>query len=175
MMKNRFLVFMLALGLLAGCAGQKEATKPTETQPPAASTAPTTSGAGQAQPTGQALDPFEDPANPLSKRVIYFDYNSDEVKPEYLDVVNAHARYLASHGSARVRLEGHADERGSREYNVALSERRAVSVKRLMLFQGVRPDQITVVAYGEERPVALCHNESCWSKNRRVEIVYEAR
>ncbi len=176
MMKNRFLAFLLAGLLLGGCAGQKEATKPTETQTPPATTAPSTSGAGAAQQaTGQALDPFEDPANPLSHRVIYFDYDSAEVKPQDLDIVNAHARYLASHASARVRLEGHADERGSREYNVALSERRALSVKRLMLFQGVRPDQITVVAYGEERPVALCHNESCWSKNRRVEIVYESR
>lgn len=176
---NRYLtILLLAAFTLTGCGGKKT-VKPETTGavvPTATGGAPasTTSGANAGQQAGmQALDPFEDPANPLSTRIIYFEYNSAEVRD--IDVVNAHARYLADTPGSRVRLEGHADERGSREYNVALSERRALSVKRLIMFQGVRPEQITTVAYGEERPVEFCHDDSCWSKNRRVEIVYESK
>jgi len=89
-------------------------------------------------------------------------------------VVGAHAKYLASHGSARVRLEGHTDERGSREYNIGLGERRAQAVRRALLLQGASEGQISTVSYGEERPAVPGHDEAAWAKNRRVEIVYLA-
>jgi len=134
-------------------------------------TSGTSMDAGTANP--DALDPFEDPASPLSKRVIYFDYDSTEVKD--IDSVNAHAQYLADNPGAKVRLEGHADERGTREYNVALSEERAMAVKRLMAFQPLQTDQISVLGFGEERPVAFGHDEKSWQLNRRVEIIYESK
>ncbi|CAG0911732.1 unnamed protein product [Cyprideis torosa] len=110
----------------------------------------------------------------LSTRVIYFDYDSTQIKSEFVAVVNAHGRNLADNPNARIRLEGHADERGSREYNIALSEYRAEAVRNLMKFQGVRDGQVETVAFGEEKPAELGHNETAWSRNRRVEIVYEA-
>lgn len=111
----------------------------------------------------------------LAKRVIYFDYDSAQIRSDFISVVNAHGRNLAENANARIRLEGHADERGSREYNIALSEYRAEAVRNLMKFQGVRAGQIETVAYGEEKPAELGHNETAWSRNRRVEIVYEAQ
>lgn len=170
------LVGALALG---GCAGNKEVTKPEIDRgaEPASVAAPETQGAGMGAGSATEMpaqrDPFEDFSNPLSQLVIYFDYDSSDVRD--LDIANAHAQYLADNPSAKVRLEGHADERGTREYNVALSERRALAVKELMMFRGVRPNQITIVAYGEERPVAFGHDEIAWQANRRVEIVYEAK
>ncbi len=178
------LLGILLVGVIAtGCAGNK--TKP-ETTIERGDTGPDTSAASSGTQIGGGnatameagagdgmLDPFSDPASPLSKNIIYFDYNSADV--EDIDIVNAHARYIAENPSARVRLEGHADERGTREYNVALSEQRAYAVKQLMLFQGVRPQQISIVAYGEERPVVYGHDEASYRENRRVEIVYESK
>jgi peptidoglycan-associated lipoprotein len=117
-------------------------------------------------------NPFEDPSNPLSKRTVYFDFDSSEIKAADRDVISAHAKYLASHPQSKVVLEGHADERGTREYNIALGERRAKAVKQFMLLQGASQSQIDVISFGEERPVALGHDESAWSLNRRVEILY---
>lgn len=120
-------------------------------------------------------DPFNDPANPLSKRVVYFDFDSSEVKGDDREVIMAHAQYLLSNPNEKVVLEGHADERGTREYNIALGERRAKAVSQLMVLQGVAQSQIDVVSFGEERPVALGHDESAWSVNRRVEILYPGK
>lgn len=123
---------------------------------------------------GQLAYPMdEDPASPLSKRVIYFDYDKSELPDEYRPIVQAHANFLGANPRARVVLEGHTDERGSREYNVALGERRAEATRRLMLFMGAAEDQIETVSFGEERPVALGHDESAWQQNRRVEIIYQ--
>ncbi len=121
------------------------------------------------------VHPLDQPDSLLAKRVIYFDFDSSQVKEEYRPVVEAHAKYLATNPSARIVLEGHADERGTREYNMALGERRANAVKQLMVLLGADPAQIDVVSYGEERPAVLGHDESAWSKNRRVEIVYKRR
>jgi len=118
---------------------------------------------------GAALN---DPNSPLARRVIYFDYDSSEILAEDQETVTAHATYLASNPGQMVTLEGHTDERGSREYNIALGERRAQSVQRVFELQGVSPDQITVVSYGEEKPAAEGHSETAWRLNRRVEIVY---
>lgn len=123
-----------------------------------------------------ALDPaLNDPSSPLSKRVIYFRYDSFEVLPEYQSVLNAHAAYLASHSSRSVTLEGNADERGSPEYNIALGEQRAKAVSKMMQLQGVNAGQLQVVSYGEEKPAVSGHDESAWQQNRRVEISYSGR
>lgn len=105
-------------------------------------------------------------------RVIYFAFDSDQLDSRSVAVVREHARYLVSHPSTRVVLEGHTDERGSREYNVGLGERRAYSVRRIFQQEGVNPSQMRVLSYGEERPAANCQNENCYAKNRRVVIVY---
>ena len=118
---------------------------------------------------------FDNPESLLSKRVIYFDFDKSTVRPEYRDIVAAHARYLASNPNAMVTLEGHADERGTREYNLGLGERRGNSVMDLMSAQGARGSQMVVVSYGEERPTCRVSDEDCWSMNRRVEVVYTAR
>lgn len=118
---------------------------------------------------------FENPESLLSKRTIYFDFDKSTVRPEFRGIVAAHADYLAAHPSARVTLEGHADERGTREYNLGLGERRGNSVMDLMSAQGARSNQVEVVSYGEERPTCRVSDEECWALNRRVEIVYTAR
>lgn len=118
---------------------------------------------------------FDNPESLLSKRVIYFDFDKSTVLPEYRGIVSAHAAYAAAHSSARVTLEGHADERGTREYNLGLGERRGNSVMGLMTAQGARGNQVVVVSYGEERPTCRVSDEDCWSLNRRVEVVYTSR
>ena len=122
-----------------------------------------------------ARNAINDPASPLSQKIIYFDFDQSTVLPEYQEVVNNHAKYLSDYPDARVRLEGHADERGTREYNIALGERRAKTVRQLMLLQGVGGDQVNTISYGEELPAALSHDEEAWALNRRVELVYEAQ
>jgi peptidoglycan-associated lipoprotein len=118
---------------------------------------------------------FDNSESLLSKRVIYFDFDKSEVRAEYRPIVAAHAAYVAANGSARVTLEGHADERGTREYNLGLGERRGNSISGLLSAAGARGGQLDTVSYGEERPVCRVSDDSCWSQNRRVEIVYTAR
>ncbi len=112
------------------------------------------------------------PANLLNVRVIYFDFDRSKVRAEFNEVIAAHATYLADNPGALMKLEGHADERGSREYNIGLGERRGNSVARHLGLQGAARGQLDVVSFGEERPVATGHDESAWALNRRVEIVY---
>jgi len=111
----------------------------------------------------------------LRERVIYFDFDQDSLRPESRSVVDCHAKYLRDRPSARAVLGGHADERGSREYNVGLSERRGNAVSSAFTASGASGGQVSVVSYGEERPVCLESTEDCWSRNRRVEIDYETR
>jgi peptidoglycan-associated lipoprotein len=118
---------------------------------------------------------LDEPDSPLSSRVIYFEYDSAKVNDESLAILEAHGNFIASNGNVSVRLEGHADERGSREYNIALGDRRAQSVRRILLFQGASSDQLETISYGEEQPAVLGHDDSAWSKNRRVELVYEVK
>lgn len=119
--------------------------------------------------------PLDNPAGMLSKRTVYFAFDSSEVKYDDREVIAAHASYLSNNPTARVTLEGHADERGSREYNIGLGERRANAVRKLMTLQGASSRNLETVSYGEERPADSDHNESAWSKNRRVEIIYTRR
>jgi len=118
---------------------------------------------------------LDNPDSVLSQREIYFAFDRSDVRAEYLPIIEAHAAYLRANPSARMLLEGHADERGSREYNLGLGERRGTSVQDLILANGASGSQIEVVSYGEERPVCRQSSESCWERNRRVEIVYTAR
>lgn len=138
-------------------------------------------GAEGAQARGaQAASSFQghvldDPQSLLSRRVIYFDYDSTAVRDADRLTIQAHAEYLASHANASVSLEGHADERGTREYNIALGERRAKAVRQMLLFQGAAAGQLETVSLGEERPLADGHDEASWQQNRRVEINYRTR
>lgn len=115
---------------------------------------------------------LKNPASLLSKRIVYFDYDQAAIKQEYKPLLNAHASYLRANPQVSVRLEGHADDRGSREYNLALSERRARTVRNYLTANGVRSGQMRVVGYGEELPAVTGQGERSWSKNRRVEIRY---
>ena len=115
---------------------------------------------------------LNDPNSPLSQRVLYFELDSSQISDADRDIITVHAEFLAAHSEISIVLEGHADERGSREYNIALGEKRAKAVKQLMTLQGVTENQIQVISFGEERPVALGHDASAWNLNRRVEILY---
>ena len=115
---------------------------------------------------------INNPKSILAQRVIYFDYDQSTILEKYKPILAAHAELLANYPEMRIRLEGHADERGSREYNVALSERRAETVRQYLSFKNVAPEQMETVAFGEEKPLVPSHNDTAWSKNRRVEINY---
>ena len=118
------------------------------------------------------LDPLDDPASDLFVRTIYFDYDSADIREDSLVTVREHGKYLSSNPERLVRLEGHADERGSREYNLALGESRAKSVRDILVLEGAQEAQIELVSFGEERPAVDGTDESALQLNRRVEIVY---
>jgi peptidoglycan-associated lipoprotein len=118
-------------------------------------------------------DPLDDPNSFVSKRVVYFDFDSSDVKDNFRDIVAAHGKYLAARPDTKVTLEGHADERGTREYNIALGERRIAAVKRILTLQGAAAGQVDSISYGEERPAALGHDENAWALNRRAEFIYK--
>lgn len=122
---------------------------------------------------GSQIDPDSIAGRAPKERVIFFDFNKSEIRPEYLDIITQHGRYLAQNPTGRVRLEGHTDERGTREFNIALGEARAKGIARMLQLQGVSSAQTRAVSYGEELPVDPAHNEAAWTKNRRVNIIYE--
>jgi len=131
------------------------------------------SGEGMSeQEAGFSGDPLDDPTSLLAKRVVYFDFDQSDIKGDFRAIIQAHAEYLANNSSVLVTLEGHADERGTREYNIALGESRANAVQRMLTLQGASSSQIRVVSYGEERPAALGHDEDSLALNRRVEFIY---
>ncbi len=119
-----------------------------------------------------ALAMLEQTEGALSNRTIYFEFDSAKLTSESIEILEVHGNFIAGNGEVSVRLEGHADERGSREYNIALGDRRAQSVRRVLLFQGASTDQVDTVSYGEEQPAMQGHNEEAWAKNRRVELIY---
>jgi len=124
------------------------------------------------KPGATGLNPLKDPNNVLSKRSIYFDFDRFDVKDEYRPLVEAHAKYLRENPGAKVLIQGNADERGSREYNVGLGQRRSDSVKKMMTLLGVKETQIESVSLGEEKPVCAEHAEDCWAKNRRGDVLH---
>ncbi len=170
----KLLVVMAVMGWLAACSstgGSKDGDVAIEDRGASGGyEGATTSGA-----TGYgdlSIDSLSDPNSPLSQRVIYFAYDSDEVAEQDRALVAAHAAFLSANPDVKVSVEGHTDERGAREYNIALGERRAQAVRRMLEFQGVSPQQISTVSFGEEKPAVEGHDESAWSMNRRVELVY---
>jgi peptidoglycan-associated lipoprotein len=170
-MKNLVSISALlaSLALLAGCPSKPKEIPP----PPPTPTTDNTSGVGD--PTGMAGDTDTMPGPPgelLSKRIVYFDFDRSDIRADSQTIVNAHAAYLAKNPAQKVRLEGHADERGSREYNIGLGERRGQAVRRALALQGVAETQLSTVSYGEERPAAAGSDEQAYGLNRRVEIVY---
>lgn len=121
------------------------------------------------------MHPLDDPDSLLSERVIYFEFDSADIREEDYEIVEAHGEYLVENPGARIILEGHTDERGSREYNIRLGERRAQSVQEALAAMGVADDQMEVTSYGEERPAVTGSDEEAWARNRRVEFVYTQR
>jgi peptidoglycan-associated lipoprotein len=170
-MKNIARVIFAAM-LIAGVAScAKKAVKP----PPPVEEAPATTSTERMESTGKYTRESLDTDSCLRQRVVYFDLDQTVIKPEFQAQIACHAAYLRQFPEARVRLEGNADERGSREYNLGLGERRGNAVQSALSGAGGSSSQLNVVSYGEERPVCRQHDESCWSKNRRVEIIYTAK
>jgi peptidoglycan-associated lipoprotein len=170
----KLLTVVVLVVVMAACAKNRKGEDATAGEPvPAAETGDTHGLGSQTQPGGMELtgDAARN-AELLRQITIYFDYDSSEIRSDFTQMIQAHARQLAANPNMRVRLEGHADDRGSREYNIALGERRAQAVRQALQLQGASGTQLSTVSYGEERPVALGHDEGSWAKNRRVELVY---
>ena len=168
------LVLIVLMGgfALAACKS-KPPTLPDASNAPE-QTGAETNRAGDTDTTARGL-PADEQAKQDAIRagtLIYFDYDRAEIKPEFVPIVTAHAKYLNTNNANKIRLEGHSDERGSREYNIGLGERRAQAVRRALMLQGVTEAQITTVSYGEERPAVQGSDEAAYAKNRRVELVY---
>ncbi|MFN3703123.1 peptidoglycan-associated lipoprotein Pal [Thermomonas sp.] len=161
-------VAALASVVAVGCSKKVKETPPVETpvETAPATTAPINTAPGAYTPADLDSDAC------LRQRVVYFDLDQDALKPEFQAAMSCHAKYLRDRPGARLRLEGNADERGSREYNMGLGERRGNAVSAALQANGGSATQLTVVSYGEERPVCNESNEECWAKNRRVELIY---
>jgi peptidoglycan-associated lipoprotein len=172
MLKFKYAVTTLMLVLLAGCASNTVPDpEPGDETYDAAGAGADTDVYGD-DPMGDGEMIGDDYTAGELTNIIYFDFDSSEVRADFTDIVARHALILANDPAVRVRLEGHADERGSREYNIGLGERRAQSVRRMLMIQGASASQIATVSFGEERPMALGSDEDSWAQNRRVEIKY---
>jgi peptidoglycan-associated lipoprotein len=172
---------VLVAAMAAGCASSdtKDAPVADISKGTPSTTAQGTTGStsgvrpgGNLGGTAQAGDDLRNPNSPLAKRSVYFDYDSNAVKDDYRGLVTAHSRYMTGKGDTKIRIEGNADERGSREYNLALGQRRAEAVKRVMTVLGVPDSRIETTSYGEEKPKSNGHDESAWAENRRADIRY---
>ena len=184
----KLMLAVTAAAALAGCSSTPETTAPVETRTGTATTAVTstdpgastsgvagTSGAsGLPVPgtTSASGNPLKDPRSPLSRREIFYDYDSFTVKDEYKPLLEAHAAYLKQNRNARIKVEGNTDERGSREYNLALGQKRSESVKRVLTLLGVADAQIETVSFGEEKPRNPASTEAAYAENRRCDLAY---
>jgi peptidoglycan-associated lipoprotein len=174
---QKIAILLVAAALIAGCAKK---TKPDDDaaelfdQEGGFATQPSGDDDvfGEGRAIGGEFGAGETPEALLGRTVVYFDFDSSAIRAEYSEMLAAHAAYLAENSRANARLEGHTDERGSREYNIGLGERRAQAVRRALMLQGVAAGQISTVSYGEERPAVTGSDEEAWAMNRRVEIVY---
>jgi len=176
---RKWIFAAIVIATLAGCAskGTQDAAPVEDKGDRATGTTTDTStapvGGTRIAGTATGQPPHKDPSNILSqKRTIYFDYDQDTIKDEYKATVEAHAKYLQSNRQLKVILQGNTDERGTREYNIALGQRRADAVKKLMILLGATEIQIETVSFGKEKPRREGHDESSWAENRRVDIVY---
>lgn len=162
--------------LLAACS-----TAPTNEPAPAQSAAPAKSDiAPAAQPTAVTADPFKGfdklNSNPaLAKRSVYFDFDKYDVKDEYTELLANHAKFLKATGEAKVLVQGNTDERGSREYNLALGQKRAEAVANNLKMGGAPEAQVEAVSLGKEKPKAQGHDEAAWAENRRADLVYSQK
>jgi len=170
MFKKLFVAFSIVFALgLTGCASKAKKTSGVPVAP-RSDTGMVTSGISDSSLSdGSSLD--DKSGLDLSQRTVYFAYDSTDLTPEGQQIVAHFGRYLSSNPSARIRLEGNADERGTREYNIGLGERRALAVQSALISYGASANQMSVVSYGEERPAVEGHDESAWAMNRRVEII----
>jgi len=187
MMKQAQANLLLAAAVmlaLAGCASKKPAATEgaaieERSSAPASASDGKSSGAGKDDVVSRSMgddgDGSGDVAGAPSARQIFFDLDQYTVKPEYQGVVQATAEFLKSKPKVRIIIQGNTDERGSREYNLSLGQKRAEAVRKALGVFGIGEDRIETVSFGEEKPMAECHDESCWSKNRRADIVYQAR
>ncbi|MDK9725832.1 MAG: peptidoglycan-associated lipoprotein Pal [Sterolibacteriaceae bacterium MAG5] len=169
----RHSIALLAALLLAACGSQP----PSPEQNPAGVESRSPSEVRAEPVAPQAIDPFgvaalKDPKSILSKRSVYFDYDSFVVKDEFKNLIEAHAKFLVNNPKFKMLIQGNADERGSREYNLALGQKRADAVKKALQLLGAREDQIESVSLGEEKPVCGDQTEDCWAKNRRGDMLY---
>lgn len=182
---KKFAIAAMVAFVLVGCSSSPTTApvddKSASTDPAAAAataagttTRPATTGgvtgASTGATTGSAM--LRDPNNILSRREVFFEFDSFVVADKYKPMVEAHARYLVGNRTAKVTVQGHGDERGAREYNIALGQRRADAVKRMLTLLGVQDIQIETVSFGEEKPRNLGHDETAWAENRRADIVY---
>jgi peptidoglycan-associated lipoprotein len=175
--KHRILVSVVAALLIAGCSstpsGPEQEGAPVETRggTPAGGPGVATVTAGGVDSRGLPAV-LTDPKSILSKRSIYFDYDSFEVKAEYKDLVTAHAKFLADNRQFKMLIQGNTDERGSREYNLALGQKRADAIKKMLALLGAREEQLESVSLGEEKPKNEGQNEAAWAENRRGDMLY---
>lgn len=166
----------LGLAVLFGCSSQPakdEGKAGVEERAPAAK--PATAQPPSTQPVRPAqvqINPLKDPKNILSKRSVYFEYDSDRIRDEFRPMLQAHAKWLSEHASDKLLIQGNCDERGSREYNLALGQRRAEAVRRMMVLMGAREQQIEAVSLGEEKPRCTEQSEACWAENRRGDLLH---
>jgi peptidoglycan-associated lipoprotein len=175
MTAKHFLVASMAMAvLLSACATRKPTTAPdaASSTPPPGTTTPADNGVVPAAQPETAPVSSGPSGGLLDKRIVYFDFDKSEVRAQDMDLINAHARYLAANPQQKVRVEGHTDARGTREYNIGLGERRGQSVRRLLMVQGAADTQVLTVSFGEERPAAEGDDETAFAQNRRVELVY---
>jgi peptidoglycan-associated lipoprotein len=170
---KKTLLSVLALALLYGCASQpvEPEGKPGVTPTPAGSPASPITRSPAQTPAPRA-DPLKEPNNTLSKRSVFYDYDRSDIKDEYRPILQAHGKFLAERRGTKMLVQGNCDERGSREYNIALGQRRAEGVKRVLVLMGATESQIEAVSLGEEKPRCTEHNETCWGQNRRGDMLY---
>ncbi len=173
---NKLIISIVLLNLLAACASDPKkdsaANNQTQTQTQARTMPSGNDGQGKGAAAQKAVDPLNDPSNILSKRSTYYPFDVSAVQDEDKPLVQAHAKYLSENADRRVRLEGNCDERGSTEYNLALGQRRADGVQRMLELGGAKPGQLIAISLGEEFPVAPGHDEASWKQNRRTDMTY---
>lgn len=170
---NKLLLSAILLGLLSACASTGDKGQPAAAVEDKSMGQKTGADATGAQKSTVAANPLTDPNNILSKRSVYFDLDSYSVKDEFKPVIEAHAQYLKQNGKAKAFLQGNCDERGSREYNIALGQKRAESMRKMMSVLGVSESQMETVSFGEEKPKSEGHDEAAWAQNRRADVVYQ--
>ena len=172
------LSLLVMLAALAGCSSTKMAEVSKEPATPTMASAPAKTAPAPVLATVKSVvvdSPLDDPQSPLAKRSVFFDFDDYLIHQSDLPLLEAHAKYLTTNKSAKVRLEGNTDEKGGREYNLALGQRRAEAVRKSLVLLGVPEANLEAISYGMEKPADPSHNDEAWAKNRRVDLNYVAR